>query len=131
MRQLKMITILIDENENRIKELLGGFLRREGYVAQQDEDDPNIIKVVPKDFHDGKFSLKSKIVELENSLYYQKKGVLYKSILENVEKPMIEHALERTEGNQLKAAKMLGMNRNTIRSKIRKLGIDVSKWKDR
>jgi DNA-binding protein Fis len=125
-----MITILIDDNENKLKELLSGFLRREGYVTQPDENDPSIIKVVPKEIHDGKFSLKNKIVELENSLYYQKKGVLYKSILENVEKPMIEHALERTEGNQLKAAKMLGMNRNTIRAKIKKLGIDLTRWKD-
>ena len=126
-----MLTILIDDGESRIKELLSGLLHREGYAIQVDENDHNIMKVVPKDRYDGKPSLKSKIVELENSLYYQKKGVLYKSILENVEKPMIEHALERTEGNQFRAAKMLGMNRNTIRSKIKKLGIDVNRWKDR
>ena len=56
-------------------------------------------------------------------------GVLYRTIMDEVEKPLIEHTLERTEGNQLKAARVLGINRNTIRTKIKRLGIDVSRWK--
>ena len=56
-------------------------------------------------------------------------GVLYKTIMSKVEKPLIEHALERTDGNQIKAARVLGINRNTIRAKIKRLGIDVSRWK--
>ena len=75
-------------------------------------------------------SLKEKVLELSESFYNEKTGVLYKSILEAVEKPLIEDVLERTEGNQLKAAKILGINRNTIRTKIKKLSIDVSKWKE-
>ncbi len=59
----------------------------------------------------------------------KKDGELYKSTIQAVEKPLIENVLERTEGNQLKAAKILGINRNTIRSKIRKLGIDAKRWK--
>ena len=74
-------------------------------------------------------SLKQKVIELSQSLYEEKKGVLYKSILEAVEKPLIEDVLERTEGNQLKAAKILGINRNTIRTKIKRLSIDITKWK--
>ena len=74
-------------------------------------------------------SLRDKVIELENSLFNEKKGVLYKVILEEIEKPLIENALERTEGNQLKAARILGINRNTIRAKIKKLAIDVDKWK--
>jgi len=70
-----------------------------------------------------------KIVELDDALYKEKQGVLYKYVLETVEKPLIEHALERTYGNQLKAAKILGINRNTMRAKIKKLGIDPNKWK--
>lgn len=73
--------------------------------------------------------LKKTIVELDDSLYHEKHGVLYKYILETVEKPLIERALERTYGNQLKAAKILGINRNTIRTKIKKLGINPNKWK--
>ncbi|MDD5044310.1 MAG: helix-turn-helix domain-containing protein [Candidatus Omnitrophica bacterium] len=70
-----------------------------------------------------------KLVEIDDSLYREKQGVLYKYILEIVERPLIEHALERTYGNQLKAAKILGINRNTMRTKIKKLGIDPNRWK--
>ena len=48
-------------------------------------------------------------------------------VIEAIEKPLIEHILHRTEGNKLRAAKILGIDRNTIRAKIKKLGIDVSK----
>ena len=69
------------------------------------------------------------IIELEDYLFKEKQGVLYKYILETTEKPLIEHVLERTHGNQLEAARILGINRNTIRAKIRKLGISVEKYK--
>lgn len=68
-------------------------------------------------------NIKDTVIELEKFLYDTKKGVLYKSILEIIEKPVLERALERTAGNQLRAAKILGINRNTIRAKIKKLGI--------
>lgn len=74
-------------------------------------------------------SLRDKVIELENFLYKEKPGLLYKSILEAVEKSLIEHTLKQTEGNQLKAAKVLGINRNTIRAKIKRMGIDVTRWK--
>lgn len=73
--------------------------------------------------------LEANIIGLNDSLYKEKQGVLYRYVLETVEKPLIEHALERTYGNQLKAAKILGINRNTMRTKIKKLGIDPNKWK--
>ena len=69
--------------------------------------------------------------ELCESLYNEKRGMLYKTVVERVEKPLFELVLERTGGNQLKAAGILGINRNTMRAKIRKLGIDVSQWKNR
>jgi len=70
-----------------------------------------------------------KNLEFDESLYKEKQGILYKYVLEIIEKPLIERVLERTFGNQLKAAKILGINRNTIRTKIRKLGINPSRWK--
>lgn len=74
-------------------------------------------------------TIKEKVIELEESWYNEKKGLLYKSILAEIEKPLIEHVLERTEGNRLKAAMILGINRNTMHAKIKKLGIDPNKWK--
>ena len=43
---------------------------------------------------------------------------LYNIIIEQVEKPLIELSLEAQSGNQVKTAKMLGMNRNTLKKKI-------------
>ena len=50
-------------------------------------------------------------------------GELYRTVLALVEKPLIELALERTGGNQVRAAKMLGLNRNTLHARIEALGI--------
>lgn len=43
---------------------------------------------------------------------------LHKIILEQVEKPLIELALRTYNGNQVKTAKVLGINRNTLKKKI-------------
>lgn len=49
---------------------------------------------------------------------------LYPVVLAQVEKPLIELMLKRSSGNQLQAARMLGINRNTLRKKIQELKID-------
>ena len=48
---------------------------------------------------------------------------LHKRIVSEVERPLIEAALYFTKGNQIKAAHILGLNRNTLRKKIRDLNI--------
>jgi two-component system, NtrC family, nitrogen regulation response regulator GlnG len=50
---------------------------------------------------------------------------LYDRVLREVERPLIMLTLGATRGNQLKAAQLLGLNRNTLRKKIRELDIDV------
>src|SRR6185369_9158305 len=50
---------------------------------------------------------------------------LYQRILREVEVPLISAALGATRGNQIKAAELLGLNRNTLRKKIRDLDIPV------
>ena len=50
---------------------------------------------------------------------------LYDRLLRELEKPLIEKTLALTNGNQIKAAEILGLNRNTLRTKIRDLGIEV------
>lgn len=52
---------------------------------------------------------------------------LYGRVLREVEGPLISLSLEATRGNQLKAARLLGLNRNTLRKKIRKLDIRVAR----
>ena len=124
-----MITLVITDNQERVKEILARMLSKIGNTNIGIIKEGDIIKIAQNDSLKDLVSLKDKIIELEDSLYNEKKGGLYKSILEVIEKPLIEHILERTEGNQLKAARILGLNRNTIRSKIKRLGINVDKWK--
>ncbi|HEY5658883.1 MAG TPA: sigma-54 dependent transcriptional regulator [Myxococcota bacterium] len=50
-------------------------------------------------------------------------GEAYRHIIERVERPLLEAALAYTEGNQIRAAALLGINRNTLRKKIAQLGI--------
>ncbi|MCX5514847.1 nitrogen regulation protein NR(I) [Kaistia algarum] len=50
---------------------------------------------------------------------------LYHRILREVEYPLISTALAATRGNQIKAAELLGVNRNTLRKKIRDLDVQV------
>jgi Fis family transcriptional regulator len=48
---------------------------------------------------------------------------IYDMVIGNVERAMLESVLERTNGNQTQAADILGLNRNTLRSKLTKYGI--------
>lgn len=50
---------------------------------------------------------------------------LYDRVIREVERPLLELSLEATRGNQIRAAKLLGLNRNTLRKKIRELDIQV------
>jgi two-component system nitrogen regulation response regulator GlnG len=50
---------------------------------------------------------------------------LYNRVLKEIERPLIELSLTATRGNQLLAARLLGLNRNTLRKKIRELDIQV------
>lgn len=49
---------------------------------------------------------------------------LYDRILAEVERPLLAITLDKCRGNQLRAAELLGLNRNTLRKKIRDLGIE-------
>ncbi|GAA4493046.1 nitrogen regulation protein NR(I) [Gluconacetobacter tumulicola] len=50
---------------------------------------------------------------------------IYDRVIAEVERPLIQMTLAATRGNQIKAAAMLGLNRNTLRKKIRDLEIPV------
>ncbi|MEL6387081.1 MAG: sigma-54 dependent transcriptional regulator [Pseudomonadota bacterium] len=52
-------------------------------------------------------------------------GRVYQDVIEQVERPLISLALQVTSGNKVRAASLLGVNRNTLRAKINGLGIDT------
>jgi two-component system nitrogen regulation response regulator GlnG len=56
---------------------------------------------------------------------------LYEKVLERVERPLFDLVLAKTGGNQVKAAEILGLNRNTLRKKLESLGVTRGKKKGR
>lgn len=70
-------------------------------------------------------------VELNMQKYFSSFGEelppsgLYHRILAEVEYPLILACLTATKGNQIKAAELLGVNRNTLRKKVRDLGVNI------
>src|SRR5438093_12016891 len=50
-------------------------------------------------------------------------GHIYRQALELLERPLLGHVLAMTGGNQLRAARLLGLNRNTLRKRCRELRI--------
>jgi two-component system nitrogen regulation response regulator GlnG len=52
---------------------------------------------------------------------------LYSLVIERIERPLIELTLKKTRGNQIRAAQILGINRNTLRKKISDLRIELKK----
>ena len=71
----------------------------------------------------------SEVAEIHIAHYFETLGEdlphagLYDRIIEEVERPLIIQTLHATKGNQIKAAEILGLNRNTLRKKIEWLHI--------
>ncbi|MFW7378156.1 MAG: helix-turn-helix domain-containing protein [Oligoflexus sp.] len=68
------------------------------------------------------------VVELKISRFLDQIGTFYPEnvhelIMSKVEKPLLIQILRRVGGNQVQAAKILGINRNTLRKKIKIYGI--------
>lgn len=70
-----------------------------------------------------------KVVEHYLETYFQSHGDLfpttglYERILKEVERPLLTNTLKRVQGNQVKAAEILGIHRNTLRKKIQELDL--------
>jgi len=52
---------------------------------------------------------------------------LYERVMREVERPLISLSLAATKGNQIRAAALLGLNRNTLRKKIRELDVQITR----
>ena len=59
-----------------------------------------------------------------NDLDGDKPTAIYEMVINTVEKPLLLYIMNKTEGNQSKAAKMLGLNRNTLRKKLKQYNLD-------
>ena len=66
---------------------------------------------------------------VEKSFYDVNSGQVYTKAIDEIQKVVIVKALEYSHGNQLRTAKILGIHRNTLRTKINKFGISLDKWR--
>jgi len=127
-----MITFIVVENEKKVFDLMSAALRKEGYSFMDEPESGGLVKIIKKkDITDNSSPIGSHIVMLKDLLLKDNKGKLYKSIMPEIERPLIESVLESTEGNKSKAAKILGINRNTLNAKIKNLGLAGFQWKNK
>ena len=118
----------VRELENTIKR--GVILSSDPYLTTADfaslTNRQETIHAIPQEQ-----SLES-LVEMKlrnsmNGIEKLDKGDIYDRVLEQVERPLIRYVLEKTRGNQVRAADILGINRNTLRKKISELGVSIKK----
>ena len=69
------------------------------------------------------------LLELDRLFLKEQEGKIYHIMLDALDKSLIRNTLSVTFGNQIKAARLLGINRNTLRAKIKKLGISLNEAK--
>ena len=120
----------VRELENLIRRLAvlhsGDSIPSEAIAAELKEPP----KTFPIEENEGPASL-SQSVERYLTHYFLSHGErlppagVYDRVLAEVERPLISICLAATRGNQIRAAQLLGLNRNTLRKKIRDLGLEV------
>ena len=81
-------------------------------VEQPDENQQQEISQLS---HAVKHSIRRYLFELEGT----QPNNMYELVLRQIEQPLFEAILEHTKGNQSRAAELLGLNRGTLRKKLR------------
>jgi two-component system nitrogen regulation response regulator GlnG len=81
----------------------------------------------PKEEHSLEGLVDIKLRNCFANMDKMERGDVYAMVLGQVERPLIRFVLEKARWNQVRAADILGINRNTLRKKIQELGIDLRK----
>lgn len=84
---------------------------------------PSVDDDLPLERHSLEELVRAKLKNFLNRIRGYRIEGLFAEVMARVERPLLELVLEQTRGNQLQAAKILGMNRNTLRKKIKAHGI--------
>ena len=122
----------VRELENFIRRLI--VLVSSNTISKEDVE-KNLQIINSFDYYKSPISQNSLSVSVENHLNNFFKSHkdklpsdgLYSRILSEIERPLISICLNATKGNQIKASKLLGLNRNTLRKKIKELQIKYLK----
>ncbi len=95
------------------------------HVLGQEDQKPGFSKnhkdVTLEDYVESKF------VEFVKAMKVSSARRLHDTLIRAVERPLIKLALQETNGNQVQAAQLLGMNRNTLRKKITEFKIPIKR----
>jgi Fis family transcriptional regulator len=83
-------------------------------IAADAEVTPNPLRACVKTMMENYF----------NDMAGHQIGDIYEMVLSEVEHPLLESVMQYTRGNQSKAAELLGINRGTLRKKLKKHGLD-------
>ena len=78
-------------------------------------------KIIHKPLRD---SVKASLKKYFSQLQGKEVNDLYDLVLAEVEKPLLDQIMQHTRGNQTKAATMMGINRGTLRKKLKKYGMN-------
>ena len=67
--------------------------------------------------------IENEIKGLNDFFFAEHEGEAYQYLVESLEKPLLKRVLDLTGGNQIKASRILGINRNTLRTKLKHYGM--------
>lgn len=84
-------------------------------TPNEDNSSENQTQEISQLSHAVKHSIRRYLFELEGT----QPNNMYDLVLRQVEQPLFEAILEHTKGNQSRASEMLGLNRGTLRKKLR------------
>ncbi len=87
-----------------------------GKSNQNHDDDEQLSQL----YNAVKHSIRRYLYELEGSEPHE----MYAMVLRQIEQPLLEAVMEHTRGNQSRAAEYLGLNRGTLRKKLRLYDLD-------
>jgi|ERR1700693_522549 len=103
---------------------LSHALQQEGTHPEEPKNSAGKKEMYIEDFLESKLT-----AFIKKSYPTHRKSHLYDTLLQEFERPLITLALKETNGNQVQAAEILGLNRNTLRKKIQDLKIAVENLK--
>ena len=116
---IRRLVVLVPSNKIEKNDILKNLSKTNTLLSKSNSNNVN-----------DKISLGMSVEQHLNNFFKLHKGKLpssglYTRIINEVERPLISLCLSATKGNQIKASKLLGLNRNTLRKKIKELKIKI------